>query len=394
MIKLTSLLNESAIPEQNKQIWYEYLPKAIQFWQNWLSSPVTAEKYSKNYPHEYSEGDPYWAYKTLKDAIKPFWVDQAGVIEACKEIKSANDFKELNAMFADGKTGYTSFAAMINGEFKAPNDKPIVARIGTMLGKAGIGVESYPPNFKIVRYSTVDMRHRSELKHLSDSIKSLKLLFYNDSMEKAADGTPVDHDAGAFVMSTSHVNIYVNAQDLEPANYVYATLIHEIQHIIYDIQPLNPESKIDNVFLNRSDKPKIPTNQKTLNSPKIDYKKASQQNGISDVNVFKYWATQTDPLIEKDPGYACRATEKMSNIMSMRAVLKLRSGQDITRKMLEPYIYRKKSEENIRLILICWATRGFPNLETMLKGMNDLAAKDQDKTIQQPTIQPSNQDIT
>jgi len=412
MIKLISLLNESNnsknatpkllteswTPEQIKQRWYEQLPKAVKFWQSWLGSSVTAEKYAKNYPNQArGTGDPGLAYILLKDAIKPFWVDQAGVINACKYITSADDFKNLNARFADGETGYKSFTAMINGEFKNKKDQPIVGRIADMLINAGVIVGGgYPPTFKVIRYSPVSSIHRKELMNLSNSIKSLQLIFYNNSMNKAPDGYPVkdEDDAGAFVRNDDNRKIYVNITYPQSVEYVYTTLVHEIQHIIYNIQPLNPKSKIDNVFLNRSDKPKIPTIQKTLNSPNIDYKKASQRNGISDVNVFKYWSTQTDELIKKDPGYACRATEKMSNIMAVRALFKLSAGQDITRKMLEPYIYRKKDDGDISLILICWATRGFPNLDTMLKGMNDLAAKGQDKTIQQPTIQPNNQDIT
>lgn len=61
-----------------------------------------------------------------------------------------------------------------------------------------------------------------------------------------------DKGAYAFVNQTTPENIYVNCSltDDDPLG----TLIHEIQHLLYYIKPLNPSITIENVFLKPGDK--------------------------------------------------------------------------------------------------------------------------------------------
>ena len=66
------------------------------------------------------------------------------------------------------------------------------------------------------------------------------------------------------------------------------------------------------------------------------------------------------------PSYICQATEKMSNIMSVRSHFKLKPGQNITIAMLKPYIEHKKKNTDISWILLCWAKNGFPDLNKMI----------------------------
>ena len=75
----------------------------------------------------------------------------------------------------------------------------------------------------------------------------------------------------------------------------------------------------------------------------------------------------------KDPGYVCRETEKMSNIIAIRNLFGVKPGQNITKEMVLPYIKGEKDHTDVSWILTCWALRGFPDLSEMLNKINDLA---------------------
>jgi hypothetical protein len=76
----------------------------------------------------------------------------------------------------------------------------------------------------------------------------------------------------------------------------------------------------------------------------------------------------------EDPGYVCRETEKMSNIMSIRKTLNIKPGGVITYDMLKPYITLQKRDGDMDWILMCWAKNYFPDINIMLNKINQLAA--------------------
>ena len=78
----------------------------------------------------------------------------------------------------------------------------------------------------------------------------------------------------------------------------------------------------------------------------------------------------------EDPGYSCRTTEKMSNIMAIRKHFNLKPGGNITKEMLIPYIEGDKNDTNIYWVLSCWALNGFPDINIMLNKINQLAYQD------------------
>ena len=214
-----------------------------------------------------------------------------------------------------------------------------------------------------------------------DSLKNLKLYYFNSKL------IPKNANSYAFVHRTEPNKIYVNCSknDEDP----YGTLIHEIQHLLYYIKPLNPDVQIGNVFVDSNTKkstiknffdfkenPKQKTffyDKKLFNPNEISkLDSTSTQIGIPSESLQKILSKAKENE-KKKPGYICRETEKMSNIMAIRNLFGVNPGQNITKKMLLPYIKGEKFYEDVAWVLDCWALRGFPDLDGMLNKMNQLA---------------------
>jgi hypothetical protein len=210
-------------------------------------------------------------------------------------------------------------------------------------------------------------------------LDSLKIKFY-DELDPINWNNDTDN-AYAFVKGFklySDNTIYINLTKSDPEPY--DTLIHEIQHIIYDIMPLNPEEKIHDIFVTKNTKrattksieasgrTRINPDAQTLKRAAIVIKSLGLDMGAS---RLVGWKRQAEKQVSQ--AYICRATEKMSNIMSIRSHFKLKPGQNITIAMLKPYIERKKTHTDISWILLCWATNEFPDLNKMINRINTLA---------------------
>jgi hypothetical protein len=69
----------------------------------------------------------------------------------------------------------------------------------------------------------------------------------------------------------------------------------------------------------------------------------------------------------------------MSNIMAIRSLFGIKAGGKITLNMIMPYIKLEKDSGNISWLLLCWAERGFPDINGMLDDINKLAFKQGDE---------------
>ena len=213
-------------------------------------------------------------------------------------------------------------------------------------------------------------------------LNNLNLIFYDQT-------TPNEEmDAYAYVVpSKSLYDIHVNcSSDIEN---LLDTLVHEIQHLIYHVKPLNPSKKISNVFVGKNKKPEtmvsifgfdkleIP-NIKTPLSLLKHVEETSKKLDVypSDLEMLK---RESDAEEKADPGYVCSETEKMSNIMSMRRLFGIKAGGRITSNMLIPYINNDKYNTNVNWFLLCWAQRDFPDIDGMLDNLNKLALKQDDE---------------
>lgn len=222
------------------------------------------------------------------------------------------------------------------------------------------------------------------MKHLN----SIRLKFYNCSMTSFKN----KENTYAFVRRNENTTIYINCS--KKPESLYNTLIHEIQHMIYNIKPLNPEKKMENLFVapgTRVDTDRsIMAGLLSTKAKKVGHSqpfsplviKTAKQLGVSpaDINMWERERKMEEAGGQKR--YICEHTEKLSNIMAMRQLFKVQPGQNITLKMLIPYIKHEKKEGNISWYLLCWAQKGFPDLTQVLNRTNELAKQSNDQQQQ------------
>jgi hypothetical protein len=377
------------------------------------------------------------AYNEIVDGAK-YWMgtDKTKILKAFDYIKNVQDFKTLISMFKDKRTGYGSFEEMINKEYDRQDFKDIIKlrdklySIGVILNfNSGNSIAGNPlflegvkisyvnntpktpqpkttnkylqqvpkacsskwqpqlekaknywiqwlsspitknkflNNWKKVEKNMTSVEVENIFKKYLDSLKGLKLYYYNSQSSNAY----------AYVTRSTPEKIYVNCSQNDPDPY--GSLIHEMQHLLYNIKPLNPKVQIANVFVNSNTEKSTPETffkgNSNSNDDNVTNKmvSVSKQFGTTFYNI-EYILFKAKNHEKKDPGYACRETEKMSNITSIRNLFGVKPGQNITKEMLLPYIKGEKDHTDVGWILDCWALSGFPDLNKMLNKMNQLA---------------------
>lgn len=375
-------------------------------------------------------------YGQIVDAVKGLGTNENKLINAIYSLNLAYDFQQLTKMFADKKTGYSSFDDMINGEFEIDNYQEVkkiqdilntldiktvfmfsVNRLGMKYFKGGFKSEipkipkledesktkdnsvgpfckskwepllskakkywiewlsnpitkaKFMKNWEIKNYNEVD----NIFKKYIDAINKMKLVYY----DKYISGGEQDNSY-AFVRPGFEDKIYINCS-LDD-NEKYNTLVHEIQHILYHIKPLNPTKQVGDVFVN--DKTQLMTIHDFVELSAEDKKEGEviNRNMISSLknhNLNEYalfnWLVRARKQYDKHDKYVCEKTEKMSNIMAIRSHLNIKPGEDITVEMLKPYIRGDKYHTDMSWILMCWALNGFNDIDVMLNKMNQLA---------------------
>jgi hypothetical protein len=383
---------------------------------------------------EQSNSNIQKAYNEIVAGAK-YWMgtDKTKILKSFDYIKNKRDFETLKSMFKDRRTGYGSFEEMIKKEYDVL-DVNDIEKLKTKLNSIGVNfnyVSNYHSmltnnfligepylapkecsskwqsqlekaknywiqwlsnpitknkflnNWKKVEKNMTSAKVENIFKKYIDSLKVLKLYYYDNKSES----DPLLKDSYAYVNESNPDKIFVNCSknDRDP----YGTLIHEIQHMLYDIKPLNPEVQIANVFVNSNTKKStIETFFDFKKNPKqktFSYdKKLFNPNEIAKLNStstqigvpfesLQYILNNSKYHEKRKPGYACSETEKMSNIMSVRNLFGVKPGQNITKEMLLPYIKEEKNNDDVSWVLACWALRGFPDLSEMLNKINDLA---------------------
>jgi hypothetical protein len=379
------------------------------------------------------------AYNQIVSAVAGLGTDPNKVLAAIKTLQGSQDFIKLRSLFSDKRTGYNSFEKMVNGEYDSHNFDDIMklhyalnrigvaSNFGTSKNRLGMsffngdfevtGTAYYNLNANCKITKECQVKFKKELPKaitfwknwLKDPItqkkvqknwdawylsgkaqisyifpqyfkllNNLKFVFYHCAMPDYHG----EKNAYAFVKpnsSGSDTNIYINCSQNDPDPY--GTLIHEIQHLIYGIKPLNPESKIKDVFVTKKTIKDTPNKiQSSILSSKAKTNNNNQGFPSNVVTAAKklqiqpsqvnFWIISTK---SDDPDYVCQETEKMSNIMSMRKTFNVPPSGQITLKMLLPYIKNEKSSTDISWFLKCWALKGFPDLQTLINKTNDLA---------------------
>lgn len=406
------------------------------------------------------------AYNQIIKASAGLGTDVDAILAAIKLINTHLEFSQLLNLFKDKKTGYDSFQNMINGEYDSLNYNDVVNIVNklksigvtaTFAGGAGGGrFKTFEGNFKIIKIqSPYKLKFETELKRqllraqlfwigwltdpvtkkkvqanyantslgkknvdaafkrYNDMLKDLTLEFYDNSMnETPYTKYPVATigDAAAFVVPwITQKIIYVNCTERDPRVFGapdwYGTLIHEIQHIIYHILPLNPDIKLRDAFVSNNTvtatekaiksaldgmyninqdgnyvlKPK--STQKQTNFTKIINLAKFNNPWISEPDIM-YWLTNL-PRARKSVGvnYICSETELGSCIARMKELFNVKPDAPVfPAKMIIPYIklnaatgLPQKHNGHVNWFLLCWVQKGFPVLQPMLDRINQLA---------------------
>ena len=369
------------------------------------------------------------------------------------KISPVSSYAMFFDMFKDKRTGYDSLSAMIRGEFDVVRDKALLDQLSQKMTITGItnqrvanghikiirldssGADvvrqgGVPDGFKEKYNALLPKVREWWLNWLNDPITiqkavaninankkfyepsidakwlttkvypmynkvlySLEFRYYNPNAQKQdAKFKNVkfnEYVAGAlaFVMPGVPATVFINVT-FEDAGAL-DTLIHEVQHLLWAKYPLNPTKQLLKIFNNKSND--MITSDSVYNA---ELAKVASKYKIG-TNTLQWWKDAQKRKEKNDPGYNSDPDEKMSNIQGVRKYFKLKPGQNITVAMLRPHINNGgASNTNIHWLLMGWAAAKFPDLQKFVNDINALAAKGQDKTIQQPTIQPNNQDIT
>jgi hypothetical protein len=385
------------------------------------------------------------AYNDIVAASSGLGTNPDKILKAFDKIRNLKDFTKLLSMFKDKKTGYGRFSDMINQEYERDNYDdavklkqklyPLGVMVSFNTARNGFGQDVFRGNFTFKYNSSQNTKQNNTsnkncvnktkpllsaakknwvdwlsspitkqkfIKNWSDkdydindvnrifknyinSLNNLKLIFYNNSMD-SIEGVDLNgsRNSYAFVTKVSPNNIFFNCSLNN--NDSLGTLIHEIQHILYYIHPLNPDHKVEKLFVDKNTKKlgpfdflsKLFKNSTDNNSNKLlsqSIQNVSTKYGVKP-NYLNNLYSNSYQYEKKNPGYACSMNEKMSNIMSMRKLFNIKPGQNITLEMLNPYIKGEKRDGNVSWLLSCWALKKFPDINTLINNMNQLAYQD------------------
>ena len=363
-----------------------------------------------------------------------------------ERLSPASSYVDFFKHFKDKRTGYDSFTAMVKGEFDAVRDKALLDQLSGLLTKSGITNERVPNgHIKIIRIDSgtadaVSSHVPDGLKEkynallpkavkwwkdwLNDPITKQKIIkninatkkpneapftekWLNDTLyvvyfkvlnsielrfvdpskpDSKYKFTPKPTTASALAYVRPDIaptTLFINylKQDDEPID----TLIHEIQHLLYNKYPFNPSSQVLKIFNNKSNTPNTSNSSIDANLQSISKKYQVETKDL------EWWKQTQDNYEKKNPGYTSSPNEKLSNIVAVRRLFNLKPGQPITVAMIKPYITGTKSHTDVYWLLMGWASAKFPDLQQFLNEINDLAQQNVNKTN---SIEPNNQNIT
>jgi hypothetical protein len=380
-IKQVMLIEQKSVSSSCKSIWDPLLPKAKKYMKDWVSNPTTRQKFENNWgitaakkgmSSKLKTNRVKTAYDSIVSAVSGLGTNKSKLLNAISTL-SLYEFKLLLNSFSDKRTGYFNFQDMINQEFdqydledaiklqKILKNKRIESQVRTSKNKIG---QTLFNDFTMQSWfvdETIDAIVEYEILNgwTADSIFEKYLETINNATIKYYNE---DDDAYAFVNRSNPTIINVNCFQNDPAPY--NTLVHEIQHLLYYIKPLNPDIKIEKIYgtyINTTLTGKTSQNVKNI-------KQTAENLGVSQRHLNWFY-----DLAKQKGEYSCEHTEKMSNIMAIRSKFNLSPNDKITFEMIKPYMMGDEEDTDITWLLSCWASNGFPDINHMLKRINQLA---------------------
>lgn len=186
-----------------------------------------------------------------------------------------------------------------------------------------------------------------------------------------------EKDANAFVISDNPYTVFYNCDSKsDPVR----TMIHELQHALNQIHPLNPQEKVENLMSRTSPAWTLWNNlQRYINELGYDIviPESLKKTFPNDYEmVFNWWKKKDE--VE----YTCSWNENLSRLYSIRKLFNITPAQNITFAMIRPYIVGDLRDSNMGWLLRCWGYNGFQPIEEYLSGLNSFAKN---------KLKPSNQ---
>lgn len=371
-------------------------------------------------------------YKDIISAVETFgWTDKTKVYQSFDRLRNYDEFLKLYNKFKDKRTGYDSLKSMLEGEYDMFDTEDLKSLIYLFYNKFGVQSTFFKNpgelhlrvsfTFFPTTQSNEKVPNIQACKKNYEGLLEQSKKFWNDWLsnsetkrkfkrnyirygEKMNDSL-VNAIFGKYklIIDNSYLHYYYNRETSDLAfvtksipyrvhincgkndNDKVGTIIHEIQHLLYNFKPLNPHQQIQQVFVNSTTKRLKPDDIFGNISPEYIKRdqyieKVSKDLSLPVDSIYDWYFNAEDHKTDEDPAYACRETEKMSNIFSVRNTLGIKPGQNITADQLKPYITKQKHQVDISWILICWAMNGFEDLNNFLAKLNDLAQKEFQKT--------------
>jgi hypothetical protein len=186
--------------------------------------------------------------------------------------------------------------------------------------------------------------------------------------------------------------------------------VHEVQHIIYNIYPLNPDLKLDDCFTRENlGRAKSIRDILTRLFKGGDKKRAFRSSADAKADLIKSFGLNetgaetvmtTIEKILRMPGmmnYATNKSEFLSRVMTLRRAFGIKPGEDITLDLIKPTIeviaaggkdwYSNETGRQLIFILAHWSTAsefsesGYLPISQVLNNINELAARQADPNI-------------
>jgi hypothetical protein len=162
-------------------------------------------------------------------------------------------------------------------------------------------------------------------------------------------------------------------KDYDPKN-IEATAVHEIQHSLYDLKPMTPDSNWEKIFpykvWGKNDsyvEEDILSNQEKSTISKYGLKQ----------DVIKLWKEKlkknTSSKTSDDPGYVCRITELSSRVVKLKNLLNYTTQQKITVDDFKKFIEFKEppyNDSNAYYLVLCWIYNGMQDIKIFLDNLD------------------------
>ena len=193
--------------------------------------------------------------------------------------------------------------------------------------------------------------------------------WYKENFEGESIAAWLDGNVG-----TSRV-VFNTTQQNEPSKDIESTMVHEIQHALYDLKPMTPHENWKKVFPYKVwvDNPSDNTNTPISNKDSSTISKY----GIDKGDIV-WWKKELEKETNEktttiDVGYVCRETELASRVVKIKFLLNYSTSQKITVNDFKKFIKYKEypyNNSNAYYLVLCWINNGMEDIKTFLDNLD------------------------